>query len=338
MGKKLLVADDSITIQKVIKLALSSEGYEIVAANGGHEVMQAIQQERPDIVLIDVSLPDMNAYDVKQAVDLTGDGSQARFVLMYSAFERIDDKRADALGFQGRLVKPFDPSNLRKLIADLLRQPPTPVASRSGAREVTTGVMDVTPIPPAATEQDFDLPPLQDEHPIVEEVVLEHVNTSEFSMDVNPALPAGFSAGSIDLPMASQEPDEVPAPPAPLPRDSDIRSLTDSTMQITGLDFGGWSIDESRKMKEPSKLVSLPSQPVDDGGSRFLRDMQIQKPAGAMKSPQRPSLQPVPQVSQAPSVSQEDLEKVLERVVREILPPLAEAIIKRELDRLLSEP
>jgi CheY-like chemotaxis protein len=384
MGKKLLVADDSVTIQKVIKLALSSEGYEIVAANGGHEVIQAIQQEQPDIVLIDASLPDMNAYDVKRAVDATG-GGRARFVLMYSAFERIDDKQADSLGFQGRLVKPFDPSNLRKLIADLLRQAPT-LGVGAGAGGVTentatltnTGIMELTP-PPVATVQHMDLPPLMDEHPIVSEGTVEHLRTGEFSMDVNP-MAHGGTAGSIDIPIASQEPDLIPEPPVPpvqgmpQPRDNDIRNLTDSTMQqIAGLDFGGWNIDESRKMKDQSKLISMPPQGVDDGGSSFLRDVQIPKPAGgAMKSPQRPGAvgteagprttmgamgtearprpaqqttsQPLQQHMMAPAtealegIARVELERILERLVRESMPKMAEAIIKRELDRLLSEP
>ena len=55
-GKKLLVADDSLTIQKVIRLALSNEGYEIQAVSDGNDAIQQISLFRPDVILIDISL------------------------------------------------------------------------------------------------------------------------------------------------------------------------------------------------------------------------------------------------------------------------------------------
>src|SRR5213595_498171 len=64
-GKKLLVADDSLTIQKVIRLALSNEGYEIQAVSDGNDAIQQISLFRPDVVLIDVSLPGKTAFEVK---------------------------------------------------------------------------------------------------------------------------------------------------------------------------------------------------------------------------------------------------------------------------------
>lgn len=57
-AKKLLVADDSLTIQKVIRLALSNEGYEIQAVADGNDALNQILLFQPDVVLIDVSLPE----------------------------------------------------------------------------------------------------------------------------------------------------------------------------------------------------------------------------------------------------------------------------------------
>src|SRR5271163_365935 len=114
MPKKLLVADDSLTIQKVIRLALSNEGYEIQAVSDGNDAIQQISLFRPDVVLIDVSLPGKSAFEVKRAVNTHEDLRGVRFVLMSSAFEKIDEKQLATVIFDGRLTKPFDPAHLRQ--------------------------------------------------------------------------------------------------------------------------------------------------------------------------------------------------------------------------------
>src|SRR5581483_5579941 len=108
-GKKLLVADDSLTIQKVIRLALSNEGYEIQTVSDGNDAIQQISLFRPDVVLIDVALPGQTAFEVKRAINEHDDLGEVRFVLMSSAFEKVDEEQVRAVQFHGRLTKPFDP-------------------------------------------------------------------------------------------------------------------------------------------------------------------------------------------------------------------------------------
>src|SRR3954465_11142475 len=93
-GKKLLVADDSLTIQKVIRLALSNEGYEIQAVSDGNDAIQQIALFKPDVVLIDVSLPSKSAFEVKAEINQQEDLSEIRFVLVSSAFEKVDEDQA----------------------------------------------------------------------------------------------------------------------------------------------------------------------------------------------------------------------------------------------------
>jgi CheY-like chemotaxis protein len=121
-GKKLLVADDSLTIQKVIRLALSNEGYEIQAVADGNDAINQILLFRPDVVLIDVSLPSKNAFDVKREVNDHEDLSETRFVLISSAFEKVDEVQVEDVKFHGRLTKPFDPAHLRKVLSTVLAQ------------------------------------------------------------------------------------------------------------------------------------------------------------------------------------------------------------------------
>lgn len=135
VGKKILVADDSITIQKVIRLALSNEGYEIQTASTGNEALEKISVFRPDIVLIDTALPEKSAFEVKSEINRHGDLDGTYFILMSSAFEAVDETKATDVRFHGRLTKPFDPTHLRQLLNDLLEgtssapPPPPPLPS-----------------------------------------------------------------------------------------------------------------------------------------------------------------------------------------------------------------
>src|SRR3954447_23026180 len=121
-GKKLLVADDSLTIQKVIRLALSNEGYEIQAVSDGNDAVQQISLFRPDVVLIDVSLPGKTAFEVKRTINEHEDLEEVRFVLMSSAFEKVDEDQVESVRIHGRLTKPFDPAHLRQVLSETLAQ------------------------------------------------------------------------------------------------------------------------------------------------------------------------------------------------------------------------
>ena len=64
MVRKMLLADDSITIQKVVELVLAEEGFEIKAVNNGEEALAAIETFKPDVVLADIEMPKMNGYQL----------------------------------------------------------------------------------------------------------------------------------------------------------------------------------------------------------------------------------------------------------------------------------
>ncbi|HUP57020.1 MAG TPA: response regulator [Bdellovibrionota bacterium] len=149
-GKKLLVADDSLTIQKVIRLALSHEGYEIQTVSDGDDAIQQISLFRPAIVLIDVSLPGKTAFDVKRAINGHDDLKGVRFVLMSSAFEKIDEEQLTELTFDGRLTKPFDPAHLRQVLSGVLSQ-----ASATSSTQPTPPAFAPPPPPPAQVSEEI---------------------------------------------------------------------------------------------------------------------------------------------------------------------------------------
>ncbi|MCC7442654.1 MAG: response regulator [Bdellovibrionales bacterium] len=138
--KKILVADDSLTIQKVIRLALSNESYDIQTVPDGKDALQQIPLARPDVVLIDVSLPSHSAFEVKRKINESSEFAGIQFILMSSAFEQVDESLASEVGFAGRLVKPFDPGNLREVLLKVLANvSPSPSAPQRVKPSVPSG-------------------------------------------------------------------------------------------------------------------------------------------------------------------------------------------------------
>jgi CheY-like chemotaxis protein len=123
-AKKILVADDSLTIQKVIRLALSGDGYEIQTVSNGKEALEQASLFRPDIFIIDVSLPVFDAYQVREHLMNKPDLKNIPVILMSSAFEKVDENRSRKLGFAGHLIKPFDPSHLRSTLLSVSTSAP----------------------------------------------------------------------------------------------------------------------------------------------------------------------------------------------------------------------
>ena len=76
MPKKILLADDSLTIQKVVELTFSDGDYSLVCVGNGARALEKVREDRPDLVLADVVMPEKNGYEVCEAIK--GDPSTAR--------------------------------------------------------------------------------------------------------------------------------------------------------------------------------------------------------------------------------------------------------------------
>ena len=120
MPDRLLVADDSLTIQRVIELAFADENIEVLTVSSGEEAIRQIDVRSPAIVLADTRMPERSGYEIAEFVSSKPAGDQMPVVLMSGAFEPVDDRRARAAGCDTVLVKPFDPSALVKTVHQIL--------------------------------------------------------------------------------------------------------------------------------------------------------------------------------------------------------------------------
>jgi CheY-like chemotaxis protein len=130
MPHTLLLADDSVTIQRVIELTFADEDVQVVAVGDGHAAMARLQADPPpDIVLADVGMPGPDGYEVAAFVQQTPRLRHIPVVLLIGAFEPVDQARAQAAGSAGVLVKPFEPQMVIAKVRELLGRSPAAVGA-----------------------------------------------------------------------------------------------------------------------------------------------------------------------------------------------------------------
>ena len=141
MATKLLLADDSATIQRVIGLTFAGLDVEVIVAGDGDEAIARIAVDRPDIVLADIGMPKRSGYEVSAFVKSHPGLGRVPVVLLAGAFEPIDDARARAARCDGVLVKPLEPQQVIATVHDLIER--ANAASRAVPRDVSGRPPDV---------------------------------------------------------------------------------------------------------------------------------------------------------------------------------------------------
>ena len=140
MPKKLLLADDSVTIQRVIELTFSGEDVQVLAVGDGEEAIARISVEKPDIILADIGMPKRNGYEVSAFVKSNPELEKIPVLLLAGAFEPVDDAKAKEAKCDGVLVKPFEPQHVIARVRELI----------SGAKGSPTHAVPDIPRPAAA--------------------------------------------------------------------------------------------------------------------------------------------------------------------------------------------
>lgn len=112
MTRKMLLADDSITIQKVVELVLAEEGFEIKAVNNGEEALAAIETFKPDVVLADIEMPKMNGYQLCEKLKAHPVTKNVPVILLSGAFEPLDEELARHVKADSFVIKPFESQEL----------------------------------------------------------------------------------------------------------------------------------------------------------------------------------------------------------------------------------
>jgi CheY-like chemotaxis protein len=300
MGK-ILLADDSLTIQKVVELTLSGTGYELRCVSDGRKAIESLNASRPDLILADVVMPGKNGYEVCETVK--GDPATARIpvILLAGTFEPFDRERADRVGSDMVITKPFDAHQLVERIDALLARTPAPPAASAREEEAApfeiVSLDDTLPVsgraaaPPEVSpfgpDQDFSFSRSEDH--------------GQESASPPPSLPPEAEPAR---PAAPEPPEEVRRAPAPMPAPEPLAV-------------------EEISARDAEILFDVPFEPG------------TLPPAGA--APAVPELTE----AQIDAIASRVVQKLSDRVVREIawdvVPDLAERAVLRRIEQLESE-
>ncbi|TVY01014.1 response regulator transcription factor [Paenibacillus cremeus] len=135
---KILVVDDEPNIAEVIRLYLEHAGFESIIVNRGNGVIEMLQSSQPDLVLLDVMLPDISGFELCSVIrELPGTQGSTPVIFLTAKGESIDKLRGFNLGVDDYIVKPFDPNELVARIKAVLRR---------------TTAQNYIPAPPAVQE------------------------------------------------------------------------------------------------------------------------------------------------------------------------------------------
>jgi CheY-like chemotaxis protein len=122
MSTRLLLADDSITIQKVVSLTFAAEDVQIESVTDGNLAVERAKASKPDIVLADVFMPGRNGYEVCAAIKSDSELAGTPVVLLVGTFEPFDEGEASRVKCDAYLTKPFDTSELIRLVHNLVKR------------------------------------------------------------------------------------------------------------------------------------------------------------------------------------------------------------------------
>ncbi len=241
MAKTLLLADDSVTIQKVVNISFASEDVTLVTVDNGDDAIERAKETRPDLILADVVMPGKSGYEVCEAIKADPDLRHIPVLLLTGTFEAFDEERAAQVGAAGHVSKPFEAQTLVTRVKELLAAtpPPPPV---DAAPMLAAEPFSETAASSGANDDSFDF--FDDDLSEIKVAAPEPISIDDAD--------SAFAFGDAELipaePPAAAEPVE---PPAPLAESA----FPDRTVAILPDDPGEPDLDIEASMTAESAEV-----------------------------------------------------------------------------------
>jgi len=371
MSKRLLLADDSITIQKVIQITFAHEDYQLTITDNGDTALARAREQSPDLVLADVYMPGKNGYELCAAIKQTPGLQHVPVLLLAGSFEPFDEAKARAAGADAWIEKPFESQALIDKVATLLAAAPAVVVAPLPPPPVTRPEPVVAQPDPFADIR-FPAPPVPVSPTLTAPDDWSDLNESPAISIVAPvAAPPVFVTAPAAVPNFEFDDEAfvVPVQEPPVPA-SDFIAFDDGE-EIMAL--GDDDILASEDLEPLGELPTLapwsreefppeePFETFDEPLPPPPPQAVVQPPPAPPAAPPTPAdLPPAPATPAAPPVAAADqrvamltegeieqiveravgkvIERlagtVLERVAWEVVPDLAEALIKEEIRKI----
>jgi len=333
---KLLLADDSVTIQKVIELTFADEDIDVIAVSTGSQAIARAPVDRPDIVLADVGMPDRDGYEVAAFIKRTPGLSHIPVLLLTGAFEPIDEGRAKAAGCDGVLVKPFEPQMVITRVKDLIAgKRPLMAGGTQGAAQGSSPLIRPATPPPVPADQYFDRLDAAIEsreagkgastgaaaaRPTPADLARELAHWQPDSGASTPATLSGSAPTTTPSPSAPSAPASAPSAPASAP------SAPASA--------------PSGAASAPSAPASAPSAPAS-AHSAPDRPPSLAQAFAALLAAEQGKVAPPPAISEEAlrddvieQVTRRVVERMTDTAVRDVVVEVAERLVREEITRI----
>ncbi len=332
MPKTLLLADDSVTIQKVVGISFANEDVRLITVDNGDAAIARARQERPDLILADVVMPGKSGYEVCEAIKADPNLRHIPVLLLTGTFEAFDEARATRAGAAGHVAKPFESQLLVEQVKRLFAQsdaqrnaaaaPAAPHAAAPAARAAAP-----PPVAnPAAADDSFEF--------FSDEPAEPAVNTATdvadtFSLDENDSSFAFGDAEISELEPELAEPVARPRAVAPTPGDRTVAILPEE-IPITGREISPDSFEDlalgGSLDSEDAEFAPL-DPPASAGNDAFEFEFDTAPPASGRDHSSRVDSDDLAQATvldpngaSGYDVATSDLEEVMEVPVRAAAP------------------
>lgn len=311
MGKTILVADDSRTIQKVVELTFDKTDFSVITASDGREALARATDERPDIILADVTMPGADGYQVCSALKSRPDTRSIAVVLLASGLKGLDRVRAEEAHADAHIDKPFDTQELISLVNRVTGVTIDGALPLSFAATLAQRRSETDP----AASNDHARPPPEGDGASISRLP----PPEEALIDAGESLEMNAVTGSPYL--------EPPPPPdaPPAAANVDIWALGD-----------GASAEAARNAIEEVSIEEEEPIPVANFQEAHTPVPIARRVSERAAAPVADSVHPL-----MPDLPREELARiareVIEKVAWEVVPELAETLLREEIDRLLEE-
>jgi CheY-like chemotaxis protein len=339
----LLLADDSVTIQRVIELTFADEDINVVAVSDGDSAIARLDNVPPDIVLVDVGMPGKNGYDVAAYVKQSPRLAHIPVVLLTGAFEPVDEVKASGAGCDGVLAKPFEPHQVIGRVKELLSRPPRTSAAADvlPAAEAPLVVEAHTPDPKSIDDYFDQLDAAFSNLATRQPSTVESVPAEIDWFGLKHAAPS--TAPSVEVPLAPPAASEAFESPVEEESPSPLPSIQAPAVWMPPLGSASTSVLAPEPVAAPA--LSIPPAPSTAPAAPIVPPLA--DAFAALLDAERGGHQTAPStwpVSAATPMANDDelvervsrrvLEQLTDRVVRETVATLAERLIRDEIDRL----
>lgn len=382
MSIKVLVADDSITIQKVIGIIFGGDEYSLTVVDNGKAAVDKAREINPDILLIDALMPGMTGYEVAEAVRSIPSLAAKPILILTGSFEPFDEEKAKKCGADDFISKPFESQQIITKVRELLElgrsrtqsvQPSPILPAAEAFNEQTSEISYQTEAPqPAAPADIWSAFTPEAESPVeavappvaaaptaaaVEPDVFAIVTEENDAQLLQPAVPAEASpshTGSQWIPVEENtfefEEEVIVEPPAP--------AFTEQTPPVQGSAFGDVTFEDEAAAPAPPAFSATPEEdftvpepafaPFAAPAPTFGAPVAPAAPFAPLADPTPPfaaPVEPAPAFTAAAApaaLTEEQLraalatvsKDVIERIVWEVVPDLAEALIREAIRKI----